>query len=56
MSFVLDDSAHLTRFLILGADGGTYYVREHRLVRENAVSSSAASRRITRAPSTSSYR
>ncbi len=34
--FKLDRWAHLRRFLILGAEGGTYYVGEHKLVRENA--------------------
>ena len=35
-AFVVDDWTRLERFLILGADGGTYYVAERKLVRENA--------------------
>lgn len=34
--FKLDCWAHLHRFLILGAEGGTYYVGEHKLIRDNA--------------------
>jgi 60 kDa SS-A/Ro ribonucleoprotein len=34
-SFVLDDWARLDRFLVLGAEGGTYYVGEHDLVKDN---------------------
>jgi 60 kDa SS-A/Ro ribonucleoprotein len=34
-SFVLDDWARLDRFLILGAEGGTFYVGEHDLVKDN---------------------
>jgi len=32
----VDDWKRLDRFLILGAEGGTYYVKEHKLTRENA--------------------
>lgn len=32
----LDDWARLDRFLILGSEGGTFYVREHELTRNNA--------------------
>ena len=35
-TFVLDDMARLRRFLILGIDGGTYYVGAQELVRDNA--------------------
>lgn len=35
-SFVLDDWARLDRFLILGSEGGTYYVGERKLTRDNA--------------------
>jgi 60 kDa SS-A/Ro ribonucleoprotein len=32
----LDDWARLDRFLVLGSDGGTYYVRERELTQDNA--------------------
>ena len=35
-SFVVDDWARLQRFLVLGAEGGTYYSTEKKLARENA--------------------
>lgn len=35
-SFVVDDWKRLERFLILGADGGTYYVSERKLTQDNA--------------------
>lgn len=35
-SFVLDDWKRLEQFLILGSEGGTYYVNERKLTRENA--------------------
>lgn len=35
-SFVLGDWGHLDRFLILGADGGTYYASERKLTKDNA--------------------
>ena len=35
-SFEVDDFARLERFLILGTEGGTYYVGEGKLTRENA--------------------
>ena len=35
-SFEVDDWSRLDRFLILGAEGGTYYVKEQKLVAENA--------------------
>lgn len=35
-TFKLDDFAQLERFLILGAEGGTYYASEKELSRENA--------------------
>jgi 60 kDa SS-A/Ro ribonucleoprotein len=35
-SFQVDDWARLNRFLILGTEGGTYYVGEGKLTRENA--------------------
>lgn len=35
-SFALDDWKRFERFLILGSEGGTYYVAEHALTRENA--------------------
>ena len=35
-SFKLDDWKRLERFLILGSDGGTYYVSEQKLTRHNA--------------------
>ncbi|HEY7981685.1 MAG TPA: TROVE domain-containing protein [Candidatus Eremiobacteraceae bacterium] len=34
--YALDDWARVDRFLILGAEGGTFYVAEHKLVAENA--------------------
>jgi len=34
--FELDDTARLDRFLVLGAEGGTYYATERELTRENA--------------------
>jgi len=36
--FVIDCWTRLDRWLILGAEGGTYYASERKLVRENAVS------------------
>jgi len=35
--YSLDDWKRLDRFLILGSEGGTYYVRETRFTFENAV-------------------
>ena len=35
-TFVVDDWTRLQRFLVLGAEGGTYYASERKLVRENA--------------------
>jgi len=35
-SYVLDDWGRLQRFLILGSEGGTYYVGERKLTQENA--------------------
>jgi len=35
-TFVVDDWSHLRRFLVLGAEGGTYYATERKIVRENA--------------------
>ncbi len=35
-TFVLDDWGRLDRFLLLGADGGTYYVKEKKLTVDNA--------------------
>lgn len=35
-SFALDDWKRLEQFLILGAEGGTYYVGERKLTRDNA--------------------
>lgn len=35
-TFALDDAARLRRFLVLGSDGGTYYVGAHDLTRDNA--------------------
>lgn len=35
-SFALDDMARLTRFLVLGTEGGTYYIRQNDLTRDNA--------------------
>ena len=32
----LDDWARLDRFLILGSEGGTYYVSERKLTKDNA--------------------
>src|SRR5213594_3913760 len=34
-SWQVDDWARLDRFLILGAEGGTYYIREPDLVKQN---------------------
>jgi 60 kDa SS-A/Ro ribonucleoprotein len=36
-SFVVDDWSRLDRFLILGSEGGTFYVDERKLSRENAL-------------------
>jgi len=36
VSFKLDDWKRLERFLILGTEGGTYYVTERKLTRDNA--------------------
>jgi 60 kDa SS-A/Ro ribonucleoprotein len=33
--FVVDDKMRLTRFLILGSQGGTYYVKERELTKQN---------------------
>lgn len=35
-TFALDDWKRLERFLILGSDGGTYYVKERELTQDNA--------------------
>lgn len=35
-TFVVDDWSRLHRFLVLGAEGGTYYASEKKLARENA--------------------
>jgi 60 kDa SS-A/Ro ribonucleoprotein len=35
-TFKVDDWQRMTRFLILGAEGGSYYAEERKLVRENA--------------------
>lgn len=35
-TFVVDDWSRLQRFLVLGAEGGTYYASERKLARENA--------------------
>jgi 60 kDa SS-A/Ro ribonucleoprotein len=35
-TFVVDDWKRLDRFLILGTDGGTYYVSERKLTKDNA--------------------
>ena len=35
-SFAVDDWTRLSRFLVLGAEGGTYYIGERTLTRENA--------------------
>jgi 60 kDa SS-A/Ro ribonucleoprotein len=35
-AWALDDWGRLDRFLILGSEGGTYYVSEHKLTRDNA--------------------
>jgi 60 kDa SS-A/Ro ribonucleoprotein len=35
-TFVVDDWSRLQRFLVLGAEGGTYYASEKKLARENA--------------------
>lgn len=37
-AFAVDDWARLDRFLILGAEGGTYYIGERELTKENAKS------------------
>jgi len=34
-SWAVDDWTRFDRFLILGAEGGTYYIREHDLVKQN---------------------
>jgi 60 kDa SS-A/Ro ribonucleoprotein len=35
-TFVVDDWTRLQRFLVLGAEGGTYYATERKITRENA--------------------
>ena len=35
-AFAVDDWKRLDRFLILGAEGGTYYIKEQALTKENA--------------------
>lgn len=35
-TFVIGDMARLRRFLVLGSEGGTFYVGEHALTRDNA--------------------
>jgi 60 kDa SS-A/Ro ribonucleoprotein len=35
-TFVIDDWARLDRFLVLGSEGGTYYVSENKLTKQNA--------------------
>lgn len=35
-TWAVDDWTRLDRFLVLGAEGGSYYASEHKLVRENA--------------------
>lgn len=35
-SFTIDDWSRLSRFLILGSEGGTYYVSENKLTKDNA--------------------
>lgn len=35
-TFTLDDTARLKRFLVLGADGGTYYASAHEVTKDNA--------------------
>jgi 60 kDa SS-A/Ro ribonucleoprotein len=35
-SFAVDDWKRLDRFLVIGAEGGSYYTSERKLVRENA--------------------
>ncbi len=35
-AWAIDDWGRLDRFLVLGSEGGTYYVGEHKLTRENA--------------------
>jgi 60 kDa SS-A/Ro ribonucleoprotein len=37
-SFVVDKWSRLDRFLVLGAEGGTYYVGERKLIRDNVLS------------------
>src|ERR1043166_1678877 len=34
-SWKVDDWTQLDRFLILGAEGGTYYINEHDLIKQN---------------------
>jgi len=36
-SFVIDTFSQVRRFLILGAEGGTYYVGERKLTKDNAL-------------------
>lgn len=35
-AFAVDDWTRLERFLVLGSEGGTYYIGEHELTRQNA--------------------
>src|SRR4051812_46632672 len=35
-SWAVDDWTRLDRFLVLGSEGGTYYIGERKLTRENA--------------------
>ena len=36
LAWRVDDCARLDRFLVLGSEGGTYYIRESALTRDNA--------------------
>lgn len=40
--YALSSFAHLARFLILGSEGGSYYVSEKKLTKENAINALAA--------------
>lgn len=35
-AWAVDDWTHLDRFLVLGSEGGTYYIKEQALTAENA--------------------
>lgn len=55
-AWTLDRWSRLDRFLVLGTEGGTYYVGERELTVDNAASWPSASRRMGRAWCGASWR